>query len=116
MTFIGNANNATVVTADVRVCNSVVHVVDRVLLPNATLTAIPIYEGMSEDCKFATLELDCNPNVILLSRGNATITKSVAKVVIGCCFVSNAAGAASGLATRTWTFALTGALAIALMI
>lgn len=44
---MGNANNATVVTPDVPVCNSVVHVVDRVLLPNATLIYIPTYSNES---------------------------------------------------------------------
>lgn len=44
---MGGANNATVVTPDVTVCNSVVHVVDRVLLPNATLIYIPTYSNES---------------------------------------------------------------------
>jgi len=42
VTFVGAANNATVVTANIQVCNSVVHVVNRVLLPAATLSAIPV--------------------------------------------------------------------------
>lgn len=56
VTFIGNATNATVVTADIRVCNSVVHIVNHVLLPSSNLTAIPVFDnkaptpGMSRDC------------------------------------------------------------------
>lgn len=42
VTFIGAANNATVITADIQVCNSVVHIINRVLLPAAQLSAIPI--------------------------------------------------------------------------
>lgn len=42
VTFIGKANNATVLTANIRVCNSVVHIINRVLLPAATLSAIPV--------------------------------------------------------------------------
>lgn len=45
VTFIGNATNATVVTADMHVCNSVVHIVNRVLLPSSNLTAIPVYDN-----------------------------------------------------------------------
>lgn len=43
VSFIGAGSNATVITADLRVCNSVVHIVNTVLLPATTLTAIPIY-------------------------------------------------------------------------
>jgi len=45
VTFIGNATNATVVTADMHVCNSVVHIVNRVLLPSSNLSAIPVYDN-----------------------------------------------------------------------
>jgi uncharacterized surface protein with fasciclin (FAS1) repeats len=78
VTFIGNATNATVVTADIRVCNSVVHIVDHVLLPSSNLTAIPVYD-------------------------NDAPTPGVGT------------GGASGLAVGTWAFALSGALAAALM-
>ena len=43
VTIVGKANNATVVMPDVVVCTSVVHIVNRVLLPEASLTAIPIF-------------------------------------------------------------------------
>jgi uncharacterized surface protein with fasciclin (FAS1) repeats len=79
VTFVGNANNATVVTPDVPVCNSVVHVVDRVLLPNATLTYIPTYSE------------------------NDTPTPGVGN-------------GASGSVIGMWTFALSGALAFALLV
>jgi uncharacterized surface protein with fasciclin (FAS1) repeats len=78
VTFIGNANNATVVNADIRVCDSVVHVVNRVLLPSSNITAIPEYDDDTP-----------TPGV-----GNSR---------------------ASGLAIGTWAFALSGALAAALM-
>lgn len=42
VTFVGAANNATVIAANIQVCNSVVHIVNRVLLPAATLSAIPV--------------------------------------------------------------------------
>lgn len=42
VTIVGAANNATVTVPDVRVCNSVVHIVNRVLLPASALTAIPV--------------------------------------------------------------------------
>ena len=47
MTFIGAANNATVTSADNKVCNSIVHIVNAVLLPSASLGSIPIYNGTS---------------------------------------------------------------------
>jgi uncharacterized surface protein with fasciclin (FAS1) repeats len=49
VTFIGAANNATVISggADNKVCNSIVHIVNAVLLPSATLGQIPIYNGTS---------------------------------------------------------------------
>ncbi|KAG0564604.1 hypothetical protein KC19_8G124700 [Ceratodon purpureus] len=43
ISFVGKGSNATVIAADIRVCNSVVHVLNRVLLPAPTLTAIPVY-------------------------------------------------------------------------
>ncbi|KAG0556735.1 hypothetical protein M758_11G073300 [Ceratodon purpureus] len=42
VTFVGAGSNATVTAADTRVCNSVVHIINRVLLPATTLTAIPV--------------------------------------------------------------------------
>lgn len=44
VTFVGPVNNATVVTGDLHACNWIVHVVNRVLLPNATLENIPAYD------------------------------------------------------------------------
>lgn len=78
VTFIGNATNATVVTADMHVCNSVVHIVNRVLLPSSNLSAIPVYDNNAP------------------SPGVGT-------------------NGAAGLAIGTWAFALSGALAAALM-
>ncbi|KAG0561253.1 hypothetical protein M758_9G048200 [Ceratodon purpureus] len=46
VTFIGGANNATLQTAspgEVSVCFSKIYIVNRVLLPNATLASIPIH-------------------------------------------------------------------------
>jgi len=75
VTFVGNVNNATVVTPDLLVCNSVVHVINRVLLPNATLSAIPIYNANTPtpgNC------VNCNPSQILVvtleCSGNESIT------------------------------------------
>jgi uncharacterized surface protein with fasciclin (FAS1) repeats len=42
VTFVGAGNNATVTAANITVCNSVVHVINRVLLPATTLGAIPV--------------------------------------------------------------------------
>ncbi|KAG0624677.1 hypothetical protein M758_3G266800 [Ceratodon purpureus] len=78
VTFIGNATNATVVTADVRVCNSIVHIVNHVLLPSSNLSAIPVYDANAPTPGVGT-------------------------------------NGASGLAIGTWAFALSGALAAALM-
>jgi uncharacterized surface protein with fasciclin (FAS1) repeats len=78
VTFIGNATNATVVTPDVHVCNSEVHIVNHVLLPSSNLTAIPVYDNNAP------------------APGVGT-------------------GGAAGLTMGTWAFALSGALAVALM-
>nr|XP_024386113.1 uncharacterized protein sll1483-like isoform X1 [Physcomitrium patens] len=42
--FIGRGSNATVTSADLRVCNNIVHIINRVLLPNTTLSAVPGYD------------------------------------------------------------------------
>lgn len=78
VTFIGNATNSTVLAADARVCNSVVHIVNRVLLPSGNLTAIPVYDD----------------NAPVPGVGGS---------------------GASGLSIGAWAFALSGALAAALM-
>lgn len=77
LTFIGAASNATVQTADIRVCNSIVHIVNRVLLPATPFSAIPTYDSNTPA-----------PGI---------------------------AAASSSLAVGAWAFALSGALAAALV-
>jgi uncharacterized surface protein with fasciclin (FAS1) repeats len=79
VTFLGAASNSTVLTADLRVCNSIVHIVNRVLLPASAFNQIPVYN-----------ESGPAPGI--------------------------ASGATSfSQAVGVWAFALSGALAAALM-
>lgn len=65
LTFIGATNNATVQSTfpgEVAVCYSKIYIVDRVLLPNATIASIPVYTSGASTLAIAgrwTFVLSC---------------------------------------------------------
>jgi hypothetical protein len=93
------------------VCNSVVHIVNRVLLPSSNLSAIPVYDNNAPS---PGTSRDCNSKELRNSVSQRKM-EFLIRLIVFLFRAGVGTNGAAGLAIGTWAFALSGALAAALM-